>query len=70
MIYTFSALVSIWNMAAGQRMQDRLRIITMFIVKKEHVTQCNGVVYLCVFNCFWTKSELHGTKECDISGFG
>ncbi len=35
------------------------------MVMKEHVTQCNAVARLCVFNSFWTLMELHGTEEED-----
>ncbi len=35
----------------------------VFMVMKEHVTQCNNVAV------FWTTMELCGTEEKDISGF-
>ncbi len=42
--------------------------VCVFIVMKEHVTQCNNVAHWCVINSFWTIMELCGSEEEDISG--
>ncbi len=40
----------------------------MFVVMREHVTQCSRVAHWCVFNNVWTTMEVCGTEESFISG--
>ncbi len=42
----------------------------MFVVMKEHGTQCNSVVHWCVFNSIWTTMDVSWTVVQAISGFG
>lgn len=35
----------------------------MIMLMREHVTQCNGVAHLCVFNSFWLTMDVCGTEE-------
>lgn len=44
--------------------QNKLQ--SMFMVIREHVTQCNNVVYCGGF----LTMEVHGKEEQSVSGFG
>lgn len=62
----FVAWVWIFSRMVYMRLTQNKLHEAMFILMKEYVTYCNSEAHWCVFNRFWTTSEVYGREEQTI----